>query len=280
MKSLYVYPLAAASTVALALGACSPQLDKAENLQQSQQTQMPAGTPFTQSLGRYYLQTAQNPSTHDTEHFAVKAQATMKGQVVAPDTHEQVGAPDSERAELAQARTRLTAALNRDAAAKAPDRTAQAQVSYDCWLDEAGAGDKARTCRDNFYAAMANVDQATKLVGDYVQRDKFVVYFDNDSATISPQGMDALRQAAASAREDHVVHVTITGGADRTGSARHNQVLSEKRAKEVRRILVRNGVSRDLIIAEGRGVNDPQVVTAEGVASPENRNVIVTLERK
>ncbi len=283
--------IAAVSAVALMLGACETQLEKA----QQQPAQANVGTPFTQSLNKYYLEAAQSQWTGHSdfgasEHLARKAQATGAGQAVAPDTIQERGPAVKKNGELTEAREHLMAAFDRQAATKIPDDAARAQVAYDCWLSEASdptqaveskwLEKKVRNCRVDYYTAMAKVDEATQLVGQYVAHDKFVVYFDTDSATITEDGMKTLQEAADLARADHVVHINITGNADRTGSARHNQQLSERRAKEVRRILLRNGVDRNLIVAEGRGINDPMVATAEGVSEQENRSVIVTLERK
>ncbi len=286
-----VLSIAALGAVALILGACETELQKAEALPQ----QPAAGTPFTQSLTKYYKEAAESQWTGHTdfsgsEHLATKAQAAAQGQAVAPDSIDARGPAVKLNTELVESRQRYMQALDRHAADKIPDATARAQVAYDCWIEEASdpvqaveskwLEKKVRNCRDDFNSAMAQVDEATKPVAELVRHNKYVVYFDNDSSKISPAAMQTLLEAAQAAHEDQVVHINITGGADRTGSARHNQVLSERRAKEVRRILMRNGVDRNTIIAEGRGENDPQIATADGVAEPENRAVTITLERK
>ena len=287
-----VLSIAAAGALVLALGACGEtELQKANEAP----AQADVGTPFTQSLNKYYLEAAQSQWTGhsdfaSSEHFAKKAEAAATGQVIAPDTLQEQGRAVKKNGELTEAREHLMAAMDRQAATKAPDDAARAQVAFDCWLSEAGdptqaveskwLEKKVRNCRTDYYQAMANVDAATKLAGQYVAHDKFVVYFDTDSATVNEQGLATLAEAAKIAREDHVVHINITGNADRTGTARYNQMLSEHRAKEVRRILMRNGIERNLIVAEGRGENDPQVATADHVPEQENRSVVVTLERQ
>lgn len=286
-----IVSIAAAGAVALALGACGEtELQKAKETSAA-----PTASPFTQSLNKYYLDAAQSQwAGHSdfaaSEHFAQKAQAAAAGQVVAPDTIQEQGRAVKKNGELTEAREHLMAAMDRQAATKIPDEAARAQVAYDCWLSEARDPSQAveskwlekkvRNCRTDFYSAMASVDAATKLAGQYVAHDKYVVYFDSDSANISDEGMKTLLEAADIAREDHVVHINITANADRTGTAQHNQMLSERRAEAVRRILVENGVARNLIIAEGRGENDPQVATADGIAEQENRSAIITLERQ
>ncbi len=284
--------LAAVSTIALMLGACGDtELQKSRALPE----QPVAGTPFTQSLTKYYREAAESQWTghsdfQSSEHFAQKAQAAAAGQLISPDTVQEEGRQVKKNGEVSEARTHFMEAMDRQAAAKAPDDAARAQVALDCWMSEARdptqaveskwLDKKVRNCRADYYEAMAKVDAATKLVGQYVAHDKFVVYFETDSAKLSDEAMNTLLEAAKTAREDHVVHINVTGNADRTGTARHNQLLSEKRAKEVRRILLRNGVDRNMIVAEGRGENDLQVATADGVSEQENRSVVITMERK
>ncbi len=287
-----ILSLAAVGGVALMLGACGQtELQKAEALPQQPAT----GTPFTQSLTGYYRQAAESQWTGSkdfggSEHLARKAQAVAAGQVVAPDTIQEQGPGVKKNGELTEARERFMAAMGREAATKAPDDAARAQVAYDCWLEEAsdptlakeGAWleKKVRNCRADFYTAMDRVDAATKLVGQYVRHDRYVVYFDNGSAKLTPQGTTTLRNAVEAARENHnhILHVSVSGGADRTGSEQANQALSERRAAAVREFLAQNGVAPNLIFAEGRGEHDPQIATADGVAEPQNRSVAIIFE--
>ncbi len=285
-----IVSIAAAGTLALALGACGEtELQKAQEQQPQPvtSTQAAAGTPFSQSLNRYYLEASQSQWTGQkdffgSEHLAKKAQATGQGLVVAPDTLAERGPAIKKGGELTESRARFMSAMSRDAATKIPEETARAQVAYDCWLEEAAdpvqaveskwLEGKVRNCRKDFYEAMAKVDEVTKPT--------YVIFFNNDSATVSDAGLQTLREAAAFAREDHVIRVNVVGNADRTGTPEYNQALSEKRAKEVERILTAAGVGKNLIAAEGRGENDPQVATADGVPEPQNRNVTIILDRK
>jgi OOP family OmpA-OmpF porin len=103
----------------------------------------------------------------------------------------------------------------------------------------------------------------------------FTVYFDLDRATLTPAGRDVVRQAAANAKSGQVSRVTVIGHADTTGSARHNQRLSERRAAAVRDELVADGVPADQIVTEGRGENDLAIPTADQVNEPRNRRVVI-----
>ena len=106
-----------------------------------------------------------------------------------------------------------------------------------------------------------------------VQRQVFLVFFDWDKDTITPQGMDVVRQAADAWRSGAPVLIHVTGYTDASGSVGYNQRLSERRANNVANALVRFGVPRQTMDVGGRGKNDQRVPTADGVREPQNRRV-------
>jgi len=106
-----------------------------------------------------------------------------------------------------------------------------------------------------------------------VQRKVFLVFFDWDRYTITPEGMQILQQAAAAYRSGGSVQIQVTGYTDRSGSPGYNQRLSERRASAVASALEGLGVPRQQMIVSGRGENDNRVPTADGVREPQNRRV-------
>jgi OOP family OmpA-OmpF porin len=106
-----------------------------------------------------------------------------------------------------------------------------------------------------------------------VQRKVFLVFFDWDRYTITPEGMGILQQAAAAFRAGGSVQIQVTGYTDRSGSPGYNQRLSERRASAVATALAGLGVPRSQMIVSGRGENDNRVPTADGVREPQNRRV-------
>jgi outer membrane protein OmpA-like peptidoglycan-associated protein len=106
-----------------------------------------------------------------------------------------------------------------------------------------------------------------------VQRRVFLVFFDWDRDTITPDGLAIINQAAAAWRSGAPVQIMVTGYTDASGSAGYNQRLSERRANNVANALGRTGVPRQAMVVSGRGKNDQRVPTADGVREPQNRRV-------
>jgi len=106
-----------------------------------------------------------------------------------------------------------------------------------------------------------------------IARKVFLVFFDWDKATITPEGMQIIQQAAAAFRAGAPVTIQVTGYTDRSGSPGYNQRLSERRANAVAQALTRLGVPRQNMAISGRGENDNRLPTADGVREPQNRRV-------
>jgi len=104
-------------------------------------------------------------------------------------------------------------------------------------------------------------------------RKVFLVFFDWDRDTITPEGMAIIQQAAAAFRSGAPVTIQVTGYTDASGSAGYNQRLSERRANNVANAMIHLGVPRQAMSVSGRGKNDQRVPTADGVREPQNRRV-------
>ncbi len=104
-------------------------------------------------------------------------------------------------------------------------------------------------------------------------RKVFLVFFDWDRDTITPEGMAIVRQAADAYKAGAPVRIMVTGYTDRSGSAGYNQRLSERRANNVAKALAGLGVPKTQMAVSGRGENDNRVPTADGVREPQNRRV-------
>lgn len=85
------------------------------------------------------------------------------------------------------------------------------------------------------------------------------VLFKHDKSDLQPQGkqdLDALYSEIQQTNPERKT-IKVIGYADRTGSAKYNQKLSESRAQTVAKYLTAKGIAGDVIEAEGRGENDP-----------------------
>ena len=106
-----------------------------------------------------------------------------------------------------------------------------------------------------------------------IARKVFLVFFDWDRDTITPEGMQIIQQAAGAFRAGGPVTIQVTGYTDASGSVGYNQRLSERRANNVANAMVRLGVPRQAMSVSGRGKNDQRVPTGDGVREPQNRRV-------
>lgn len=105
----------------------------------------------------------------------------------------------------------------------------------------------------------------------------YVVFFDWDSVEITSEAHQIIADAANAAQTMGVTRIELTGHADRSGSAKYNQRLSERRADAVKAVLISLGVGSDQIATVGKGENEPLVPTPDGVREPQNRRVEIVL---
>lgn len=106
----------------------------------------------------------------------------------------------------------------------------------------------------------------------------FIVFFDWDASTLTPEATRILTEAAAYVQSSGSVRIEATGHADKSGSAVYNMGLSERRAAAVEAKLVALGIGSDEIGTVAKGETDPLVPTADGVREPQNRRVEILLK--
>lgn len=94
-----------------------------------------------------------------------------------------------------------------------------------------------------------------------------------DSAVVRPDLQNDLRIVASSLNRYPDSMVRVVGHTDNTGSAAHNQALSERRANAVASILRGSGVDSRRIISEGRGLTQPIASNATPEGRRQNRRV-------
>jgi len=115
-------------------------------------------------------------------------------------------------------------------------------------------------------------EQGCPIRGDVVLRG---VNFETDSAKLTGESRPALDKVAAGLREHPRLRIEIQGHTDSTGSARHNQGLSERRAESVRDYLVSQGVSASQLTTRGFGQTQPIASNATADGRAQNRRVVM-----
>jgi OOP family OmpA-OmpF porin len=246
------------------------------------------GIPFQQGLYQGYsdLSASRDDAWDpvDAELFNHKARRAARRSSVLPDQVSDRELNDDDRAEIGSAYTVMHTAFTKGGREIAPLDAAQAQVSYDCWIEAAeGSRDEdADACKAAFLAAMARLDEA--LAGPQVaaapEEDAiaepaqiYVLYFDFDSAGVSSASAAAIARSVEVAKQLGVTEFSVTGHADRSGPEDYNQNLSLERANAVKNQLISLGIDPDSISVAGRGESEPAVETEDGVREPANRRV-------
>ncbi len=263
----------------------------AYEVQQAKVTPTSPGPGFTQSLADQYksLTGFQNDMQYDwpsAGRYGAKTLAAANGQDVAPD--DPGGVPAAWAPQLADARARLLQALdfNNNRSAK-PQLAAKAQAAYDCWHEEVVENWQTAdigTCRGAFENAVAELTQvaqtppAPQPAPAPAAARTFYIYFDWDSATLTPEANQVVDQAAAAIKANASARIVVVGHADLSGPTSYNQRLSLRRADAVRTALVQRGVPTGQISASGVGESQPRVPTRKGVRDPQNRFVEIDIQ--
>jgi outer membrane protein OmpA-like peptidoglycan-associated protein len=108
------------------------------------------------------------------------------------------------------------------------------------------------------------------------QKQVFIVFFEFDKSSLTPDGRKVV-DAAAAAFKSGKSNVAIAGYTDLAGTQQYNLALSKRRADTVKAGLVRDGVPAAAIEERWFGKQNPRVPTADGVREPQNRRVEVTM---
>lgn len=104
------------------------------------------------------------------------------------------------------------------------------------------------------------------------------MFFEFDSANLTPEAQQVLDQAAQSVQEGRYTQVNIVGHADRAGPSDYNMRLSMQRANAVANYLAAQGVEQQEMMVQAEGESQPLVPTADGVREPQNRRVMINVE--
>jgi OOP family OmpA-OmpF porin len=101
--------------------------------------------------------------------------------------------------------------------------------------------------------------------------------FDFDKATLRPAGRDTLDGFVSKLRDISPDTIMAIGHADRFGTDRYNQRLSEQRVATVKAYIVSKGVEPGRVYTEGKGETQP-VTKAGDCLGPKSAKVIACLQ--
>ncbi|WP_172970178.1 OmpA family protein [Erythrobacter sp. THAF29] len=108
-------------------------------------------------------------------------------------------------------------------------------------------------------------------------RQPGIVFFEFDSETPGSGAGETIRFLADNAQRCGWSSFTVVGHTDRAGSNAYNESLSMRRAMAVADLMANLGINRSQMRVRAEGESNPRVPTADGIRSPENRRVEVTV---
>lgn len=129
-------------------------------------------------------------------------------------------------------------------------------------------------------------EQLARIPGTTVERldgRTLMVRFDSDllfsvdSAALSYDARDQIDSVAGVLQEFRKTAVVVHGHTDATGSEAHNQALSERRAKSVQTVLIRQGIDPNRVSAIGSGEALPVASNDTDWGRSQNRRVEILL---
>lgn len=281
-----------AALIPFALAACGGEIERSRSVQ-------PAGSAFDTALYQGYMSRAEHEYGYghyqSSDAFAIKARIAASSQAVEPftpndDAYPSGRVPASELIAMTTGRKALLDVLAATARAKAPQDAADAQVNFDCWVEEQSylsnffeddQPDHAQACRDAFEGALARAQEAVKPapvpkpepvpVPVVAVPTNYLVFFDWDSSDLTVDARQIVREAAANFRKGEFNGIRVVGHADTSGSAAYNTILSRERALKVLETLILQGMRQQDIDTLWKGETEPLVSTGDGIREPQNR---------
>ena len=274
-------------------GCAGLELDKANQTAST-------GSTFNKGLRDGYLALSKSEydegDYRDSDYFARSAVAAASGNAGGPQDISGRQLPDNKVDELTNARARLLAALDTQAAQDLPDQAANAQVMFDCWMQEQEENRQPNdiaACRGGFDSAMSALDERNLALAEaekakmakaapapapMPKEQRFVVYFDTDKTEISEAAAAVLAEAKAAAEKFSDATISVVGNTDTVGTGTYNEKLSILRAEAVAQKLMVEGIADAAIKTEGRGMSDLAVTTGPNVDEPRNRRVEIVVK--
>jgi outer membrane protein OmpA-like peptidoglycan-associated protein len=106
---------------------------------------------------------------------------------------------------------------------------------------------------------------------------RFVLYFEDDSDTLTADSRARLGEIVRSVGERRAIDVSIVGHTDTVGTRGYNFRLGMRRAQRVREAILVLPIDEGILRVDSHGKDAPLVPTGDNVPEPRNRRVEVTV---
>lgn len=145
-------------------------------------------------------------------------------------------------------------------------------------LNQPYAAAKTTSAGPRAYVANAQ-DVATQfgpaLAAQPARAAIFTLYFIEGNDELTEESARVVDSILSEIARRPVPDVLVVGHTDTVGSDQFNDALGRQRAEVVRVALMKLGVPSDDIHALSRGKRAPAILTADGIAEPRNRRVVI-----
>ncbi|MFZ6646357.1 OmpA family protein [Undibacterium sp. TJN25] len=218
---------------------------------------------------------AQKESLQKVDNLAyVAKQKTANAREVAKQKSAEESITDSK---LQQDRIRLQQRTMEADKAKAEADAAKSQAAL-AQSDAANAQRQQMNAEERARQLQAELDD---LSAKKTERGLIItlgdVLFAVDKAELTPDGMMTVQKLALILQQNPQRVVLVEGHTDSTGTAAHNQYLSERRANSVMVALMGMGISRDRVGTQGYGMKYPVASNDTAGNRQLNRRVEIVL---
>lgn len=197
----------------------------------------------------------------DQQLIAKKGLLAARGAQPLPEEPKNWNIEKKAQGDLLNSRKDLIHWLNTDARFKKPIRSARAQASFDCWVEQKEENwqiEHINTCREGTALALPDITH---------------INFAFNKSSIDDTSLEHLRKVALDWRNDSGEFLLLQGHTDQVGNKTYNYALSKKRAEAVKRSLLAFGVPEDQIYMELWGKTRPRAELTDDKKQISNRRV-------
>lgn len=272
MKIFYFTPTLLA--IAALVGACSSG---------------PATTSLLDQTRSDYRMAQSNPNVASYAPLEMKQASDALAQANAAASHNESAEKIDKLAYLAKQKIALTQEVAKQKSAEAEVASAgkeRNQIQLDQRTNEANqakeSAEQSRLAAQQAQARTAQLEaQLADLAAKKTERGMVItlgdVLFGTDLARLNSDGMRTAQKLANVLQQHPQRTVLVEGFTDSTGTAAHNQELSERRATAVRSALLELGVARERVAIRGYGESYPVAANDTAQNRQLNRRVEIIL---